>query len=346
MKSLGDVQLLESAKIGSVINESASLAKKSQAWLKLEDYCARADGSTRGLSGQEIAEFVRLYRQASADLSALTSETSNPELVAWLNALVARAYGILHRTPRRPFPRVLAHSLWKAADVMRRRSRPVWLAFGLFLFSVSAAAFLARSVPGAAEQMVPSGWESVVESWKSGTHDQRTAGESSMASAFYAVNNPRVALVYNGLSVVTFGVFGVYAMWMNGSLFGALALETASVGHLDFLLISVGPHGVSELWGIFIATGAGFVLAGAAIRPGRMTRGEAIREAGKDAFVMLVLSLIMILLAAPIEGWFSFNPMVPDAAKIAFTAVALIAWSGYFIGYGKDLNEETFAALD
>ena len=66
------------------------------------------------------------------------------------------------------------------------------------------------------------------------------------------------------------------------------------------------------------------------------TAREALRKAGKDGFVLVILSLVMTLLAAPIEGFFSFDPRVPDWAKIAVGAVTLFGWLVFFRLYGRD----------
>ena len=155
-------------------------------------------------------------------------------------------------------------------------------------------------------------------------------------SFFYATNNPLVSLMMAALSLVSVGILGVSMMWANGAMMGALLHEVATVGQAGFLIISVLPHGVTEIGGIFMAGAAGFVMAGAIINPGRDSRAEALRKAGKDGFVLVILSLVMTLLAAPIEGFFSFDPRVPDWAKIAVGAVTLFGWLVFFRLYGRD----------
>jgi uncharacterized membrane protein SpoIIM required for sporulation len=118
-------------------------------------------------------------------------------------------------------------------------------------------------------------------------------------------------------------------------MLGALGYEMASVGKLDHLLASVAPHGVTEMGGIFMAGAGGFVLAAALIRPGRRSRAEALRIAGKDAFVLVVLSIVMTLLAAPIEGFFSFDPRIPGWLKTSVALFTLFGWLAFFIGFGR-----------
>jgi hypothetical protein len=50
---------------------------------------------------------------------------------------------------------------------------------------------------------------------------------------------------------------------------------------------------------------------------------------------MMIVGLVMIFAAAPIEGYFSFNPAIPQSWKVVFGIVATAGWLAYFIGYGK-----------
>ncbi len=111
---------------------------------------------------------------------------------------------------------------------------------------------------------------------------------------------------------------------------------TGTVGKLDYFLISVAPHGASEMTGAIISGGAGFVMAWALIAPGRRTRGQALKAAGTDAFRLMMLSIVMMFIAAPFEGYFSFNPNIPVFGKIAVAVIMSTFWGLYFFGYGRN----------
>lgn len=318
-----------------MLNERALIQQRSSAWIRLEVLSRNGGSRLKRLTGEEVAEFMKLYRQASADLSTLSANGSNPEVAAWLNALVARCYGQVYRAPMAGAKDMVVRSLWIAADTVRRRWLPLVSALVLFFLMAGVGAVTVTASPEARNVLVPAGFEPSFEAWKSGTHEAKSASDAILATAFYAQNNPLVAIRTNALTVATFGVFGVAALWQNGGLLGILAMEVAREGHLGFLIVSIAPHGVSELGGIFVACGAGFLLGGVMIRPGRLTRTEALRRVGKDAAVLAILSLVMIFLAAPIEGFFSFNPDVPNWAKAGFALLALAGWLSYFIGFGR-----------
>ncbi len=43
-----------------------------------------------------------------------------------------------------------------------------------------------------------------------------------------------------------------------------------------------------------------------------------------------------MFIAAPIEGFLSFNPAVPSSIKVIFAVGSFIAWLAFYAGYGKD----------
>ena len=322
------------------MDEEAILKKRVDDWLRLTQLSAKAESGFRKLTGTELLEFVRLYRRASADLSLLSTQTRNVEVIDYLNAIVTKVYGQLYRSKSGPLGQNLASSLVASAQVFRRSLWAFSLSLMLFFGSAIFTYGLLGSRPDLRDKFIPSGLEDVFSKWKEGKFDRREGGENIAMTAFYAQNNPSVGIMMNAASVASFGTMTAYVLWSNGSILGALASEMNSVGKLGYLLASIAPHGVSEIGGILVTGSGGFVLARALILPGRRRRSDALRDAGKDALLLLVTGLVMILIAAPIEGFFSFNPAVPIWAKVTFACMALSAWCVFFVGYGHETRSE------
>jgi len=318
------------------MDEEAVLRKRVQGWHRLKDLSDKAERGFKSMSGPEFVEFVRLYRRASADLALMATQTSNAEVVSYLNGLVTRAYGQLYRSPVKPLGKVFTDGVRTSAQTLRRNSWAFFLSLTLFLSATFFTFGAMRSRPDLREFFVPDGYEDLFSKWKEGSHERRRGGENIAMTAFYASNNPRAGIAMNAVSIATFGILTTYILWQNGAILGALAADMDSVGKLGFLVSSVAPHGVSEMGGFLVTGAGGFVMAWALICPGRQTRGQALRKAGKDAFVLLLTGLAMICIAAPIEGFFSFNPAVPQALKVAFALVALAGWLTFFLGFARD----------
>lgn len=327
------------------MNEEALLRKRVGGWKRLDELTIRAEGGFARLSGPETLEFVRLYRKASADLASMATQTSNVEVTEYLNSIVTRAYGQLYKSPAKSLIQVLSDGVLTGAQVFRRQVWAFVLSLVIFLAGSVFAFQTLRARPDLRSHFVPPQMEESFTQWKTGRHDRRTGDQAVAMSAFYATNNPRVGIISNAVSVATFGVLTSYLLWNNGAVIGSLAADMASVGKLGFLFTSIAPHGVSEIGGILVTAAGGFVMARALIAPGRRSRAHALRLAGKDALTLLLVGLVMIAAAAPIEGFFSFNPAVPQFVKVLFAIVAFAGWSGYFWGFGRHLDAETEAPV-
>jgi uncharacterized membrane protein SpoIIM required for sporulation len=159
------------------------------------------------------------------------------------------------------------------------------------------------------------------------------------AWGMYASHNPQTAVISGSIAASTFGLGTVALLVENGKVIGSLAYEMNTVGKLPYLLVHIFPHGVPELSGLVISGAAGLVMGWALIAPGRRKRGEALMEAGKDAIVLLTTSVFLMFIAAPIEGFFSFNPDVSDATKLTVILLEIVAWAAFWIGFGKGRAE-------
>ncbi|MBL8064704.1 MAG: stage II sporulation protein M [Chthonomonadaceae bacterium] len=318
------------------MNEELLLRKRVDDWRRLEVLTAKADNGLKRLSGEETVELIRLYRKSSSDLALLATQTSNFEVVDHLNDIVTRAYGVIYRKERRPLGAAILTGVRDAARAFRKHWAATALSTAIFLAGTATSFLSIRGNQELRERFVSADMEENFAHWKSGTHEARQGGESVGMTAFYAVNNPRVGILSTAASVTTLGTLTAYLLFTNGSLLGALAADMVSVGKLPFLLTSIAPHGVSEVGGILVTASAGFVLAGALIRPGKWTRFESLRLAGKDAFLLLVTGLTMIVIAAPIEGFLSFNPVIPSGFKVTFALASLGTWAAFFIGFGRE----------
>lgn len=318
-----------------VYNEEEFLGRRFEGWRRLGLLCDKASRTFRDLTGAEIVEYVRLYRQTSGDLAYLAAHSSNREVVTYLNAVVSRAYGQLYRSRTASFGKVARQGLWLAADTFRRR---VWFTAATFILFLVAAFYTSTMMtlkPETRTYFVSADMEPLFEEWTKGGFESRTADESILMTGFYASNNPKVGLMTIGIAAGTAGIGSTILIWKNGVMLGALGHDMFSVGKLGFLLSSIMPHGVSEMGGIFVAGAAGYVLAFGLLFPGSRKLSDSLKHSGKDAFVLAVLALVMIFAAAPIEGFFSFNPMIPQSLKIAFALVAITGWTAFLGFYGK-----------
>lgn len=326
------------------MNEATFVERREPDWQRLTRLCDMADRSVSSLNASELHEFVRLYRRASGDLATARTLSTNAQLIDFLNDLVARAYGILYRSPRPGCLASIANSIQVAVDTVRRRrwfvasSLAIFLAGGLFSF------FIMKAVPSTRGIFVPKQFENAFDHWKTGSFEERNADEAFGMTGFYASNNPRVAVFTGAAAAATFGLGSFYFVWQNGAIMGVLLHEVQPYGRIGYVVGSILPHGVPEISGLILSGAAGFVMGAALIAPGRRRRGDALRAAGKDAIVLLATGVALMFVAAPIEGFFSFSPSVPLPVKIAVGVVELVIWLTFWTYYGRGDAEPSASA--
>lgn len=317
------------------MNEEAFVRQRESDWRRLTVLIDRASITPRRLSSDELREFINLYRRASDDLSFARTQSTNVPLTEFLNDLVGRAYVTLYRPIRMPFGQALAVALAAFAETVRRLRYAVLASLLVFAAGIAFVPVAVGSKPDLRSKLIPEGWSQVFDQWKHGNMEEYSADQAFGATAGYSANNPRVAVITGATAVGTFGIMTTQLLFTNGLLLGALSTELAEVGRVGYLILHVAPHGVTEITGLLFAGAAGYWMAWALIAPGRRTRGESLKAAGKDALIMLAGSFVMMFLAAPIEGFISFNAAVPMPVKIAVTVLSLFAWTTYFVGYGR-----------
>ena len=291
------------------------------------------------LSGDELREFIRLYRRASTDLALARTKSTNIPLISYLNDLAGRAYGILYRAPKRPFWSTLVGAATVSAQTFRRNRWFVFVSAMIFFGSAFFTFGLLGAVPETRDKVVPAGMEDAFKAWKNGDFEEHSGSQSSMMTGFYASNNPKMAIITGAVGAGSFGLVSIYLLFNNGAMLGALAHEVAPVHRLGYMLSSISPHGVPELSGIIVAGSSGLLLGFALLNPGRRRRADALKAVGKDAIVLLATSVILMFIAAPIEAFFSFQPSVPQWFKVCVAGVSICAWGAFWIGFGRTPDE-------
>lgn len=322
------------------MNEEAFVQSRTADWQRLVFLVDKAEQGLAKLSALEIREIIRLYRKASTDLATVQAKSTNYSLRSNLNGLVGRAYSVLYRAPSQSLGIIVAQALAAAADTVRRRYAYVLASIAIFFGAAFFAFFTMRLVPQSREAFLPPGMEVNFEGWKKGKFEERTGGQGVAMTGFYASNNPRVSIIAGAVGAGSFGFLSVVMDYQNGAIIGTLAHEMDSVGKLPFLLSSIAPHGVPELSGIWMACAAGLLYGSALVNPGRRKRSDALRAVNKDAITLLAISIALTLIAAPIEGFFSFSPTVPQSLKVVVALLETIGWLSFWTFYGREGNPE------
>jgi uncharacterized membrane protein SpoIIM required for sporulation len=148
-----------------------------------------------------------------------------------------------------------------------------------------------------------------------------------MASSIVA-NNVQVAFLAFAFGI-TAGVGTAVVLAMNGLSFGAVVALFANYQLAAWILTFVAGHGVLELTAIFIAGGAGLLVAKALVAPGDLARRDALVIHGRRAIRMVGAAACLLLLAGTIEGFLSASD-APLAIKLGVSAASAVLLALYF----------------
>ncbi len=143
-----------------------------------------------------------------------------------------------------------------------------------------------------------------------------------LASSMIMTNNISVCFLSFALGI-TFGLGTIYLMAFNGLMLGALAglcyTNGLGIPFWSFVL----PHGVIELTAIFISGGAGLLLGTALWVPGDLSRKEALTQRGRQAGLLVIGCVPLLIVAGIIEGFFSPAPF-PAALKFVVAVILFL----------------------
>lgn len=310
--------------------------ERTPRWRALEATLARVEiAGMRCLDIDDARDFGELYRGAADDLVRARSELVDASVSDYLNDLVARAYAVIYAQRPQERGRLVRFLLREYPALVRSEWKAILLSTLIFLgggvFGAAAAVF----DPSAMGVVMP-------EQHQTQTAHERVAreeagdspgGHQAVAfSSFLFTNNIKVTFLVFALGI-TFGLGSVAVLFLNGVPLGALAVEYHQAGEGLFFWAWILPHGVPELTVIFIAGGAGLVLARGLWLPGRRRRRDAVVAEGRTAAKLVLGGMPLLVIAGVIEGTISqiHEPTIPYGLKLLFAVfgtVGLYSWLG------------------
>jgi len=316
-----------------IIDLKKFLADERKYWTDLESALDRIERyPEHRMELPELLKFHELYERASADLAKIETFASEPELRRYLEGLVARAYGEIHETREKRNKL----SLWRwfvesFPQAFRRRLKPFWLSVAVTIAGCLFGGVMIRVDPDAKQVVMP--FEGLRGNPADRVHKEETekndrlAGHKSTFAADLMTHNTKVAIMTMALGV-TWGAGTTMALFYNGVILGAVAVDYVYAGQSVFLLGWLLPHGAVEIPSILLGGQAGFLLASALIGWGsRKTRRARLREISRDLVTIIFGAGVLLIWAGIVESFLSqyHQPVIPYSLKIAFGATELVA---------------------
>jgi len=322
--------------------KSREFRKEREAgWTELDQLVvlARQNGID-SLSTADLRRLPLLYRAALSSLSVARSIALDRALLGYLEDLCLRAFLTIYTRPLSVAAAVrefLARSLPRAVRHIRAH---VFLALGALLLGALSGFLLVHADEGWYPVIVPAGLAgdrgpaSTREELLKVLFTRERNGISLLTFAnLLFSNNMLVSLLAFGLGFLG-GIPTLLLTFANGLMVGAfLALHARRNLGLDFtgwLLI----HGVTELGAIVLFAAAGLKLGELVLFPGRRSRADALAADGTAIGDVAVGGVLMLLVAALLEGVFRQTIANTDQ-RLAIAFTTLVFWAVYFSFAGR-----------
>lgn len=303
--------------------------KYQQQWQELES-CL----NTKKPTANQLAQFPQRYRQVCQHLSLARARCYPPRLLQRLNQLVLRGHQDLYQTPNDLWQHLRNFLWWQFPEQVRKEYKLVLLSAFLFFGSLLAM-FVAVQInndliyslmPAAAVQGMESSYDPKADTIAEG----RGQGGDFMMFGHYIQNNIGIGF-QTYASGLLFGLGSVFFLVFNGLAIGAVAGHLTQLGYTSTFYSFVVGHSALELTGIVIAGAAGLRLGLALIAPKRQSRLNALKHAAKESLILVYGVILLLLLAAIVEGFWSANALVAVEIKYAVGAILALVLYSYLL---------------
>lgn len=304
-------------------------AGQRERWSQLEEMLRKIEKSGfRGMERTQLSEFGRLYRATASDLARVRTDGSDPQMVSYLNSLVARAHSALYVPPassRGRFARFITRDF---PEQLRLNGRVLLIAAGVFMGASITGYLVSYFAPARADALFPQVvGEDVYRRFSENAWFNDPASARPLISSAIFSNNLRVAVLAFALGI-TLGVGTIYVLIGNGLMLGSIAALFARRGHGVDFWATVLPHGVIELTAICIAGAAGLLIARGFLLPGDLRRSDSLAAAARQAVSVLFGAALLLLVAGLIEGFYSTAPST-NVARLVFSGATAVVLYPY-----------------
>lgn len=308
---------------------NAWIHKRKPHWRRLEELIEQAGrGGVGALAHRDLRELALLYRQTAADLSTVREDASATALGGYLNQLLGRAHNLLYMGGRSRRGGIVNFFFREYPRIFRETFNYTLAATLLFAAAALLGFLVSYYDPGFNRFFLGARMMDTIERREMWTHS--VVAMKPLASSAIMTNNISVSLATFAMGI-TAGIGTVWMLLFNGLLLGVITAACLQAGMAGQLYSFVAPHGVIELPSIFIAGGAGLLMAKGLLFPGFLPRKESLARAGAQAVRLVVGIIPLLVIAGTIEGFFSPTEIAAPV-KFLFAAAMFVLLLAYLGG--------------
>jgi uncharacterized membrane protein SpoIIM required for sporulation len=284
------------------------------------------------------AWFPRGYRELTQDLNTARAHGFDPAIIERLNHLVLEGNQLLYGQRSLSFRPLADFILRDFPRAVRRHWKGLGIAHLVFYGLAVFFTVLCTRFPNLVYELMSEGQAAQLEMMydPEGEHFLNPRDVSSDADmfGFYIYNNISIAFrTFAGGILAGFG--SLLILCSNGIFMGVAAAHIINKGFAHTFFPFIIGHSGFELTAIILSAQAGLLLGYRFVFPRLLSRGAALREAGKTALPLISGSALLLVIAAAIEAFWSSRHQVSPMVRYGAGLAGWLLVYGYFLFAGR-----------
>jgi uncharacterized membrane protein SpoIIM required for sporulation len=312
-------------------------------WRQLEQHLRKLRDGRNRESGAE-AELVDLYRRNCEHLAIARARAYPAHLTDRLHTLTAEAHQVIYQTNDLGWQRLLRLFTRDFPRAVRAHARYVWLATAVLVLPTLVMGVLVYARPELILSVMDADnvtqFERMYDDSNTTIMDRRGGSTDWAMFGYYIKNNIGISFQCFASGLLA-GVGSLFYLAFNGALGGAVAGYLTLRGMGSTFYSFVVTHAAFELTAIVLSGAAGLRLGHALLVPRRNTRTQSLVDAARESIVIVYGVIVMLLIAAAIEAFWSSQRWMPLPIKYSVAALCWLAVIAYLTRQGRDRTSHT-----
>jgi len=311
------------------MKEDKFISQNINVWKDLEATLAKLKSkSLYKFSKEELDNFLYSYNLVCSHLSYARTNYGNSSTTNYLNKLVASAHSYIYTTKTFSLKNLFNFLVSGFPKLVKKNWKLILISTLVFLIAMGISfVFTLISTDNAGAFISQEMADSILEG---NINEYASNRNGAVLSPFIFTNNIKVGIFAFALGM-TLAIGTVYVLYTNGYMLGALAALYLHKGGSYLFWSLILPHGILELFAIFVCGGAGIIIGYSIINPGKYSRKDSLIIRGKEAIKLLLGTIPIFIIAGCIEGYFTPSSLFSETAKLIFAFMTLVLLVVYLV---------------
>lgn len=319
-------------------------------WSELEQLLIQLRrGTARQRAAIQGARLTQLYRHVCEQLALAQARAYPTYQIDRLQQLTADAHQAIYRRHELGWQRLIKLVARDFPQAVRAHVAYVWVATAVLALPTLVLGVLVYWRPELILSVVDAETAANFERMYSSANDaigrERGAAGDWTMFGYYIRHNIGIAFQCFAGGIFA-GVGSLFFLASNGAFGGAIAGYVTQLGLAATFYSFVVTHSAFELTAIVLSGAAGLRMGYSLLVPGRCTRAQALVLATREAIVIVYGVVVMLVIAAAIEAFWSSAMWIPPLMKYSVAAVCWIAVLTYLTRQGRIQSHSTNTHAD